>query len=463
MVATVVGDNNKSSIPDSPFGFHPAAIVEPGYPANGYIDAKEIGIKWYRPGTNLFWFKVQPDLDSTEYDFTFYDRKFGLIPEDSGVLANIAPETQDSDQGRLLEGSWMPINMAQYEDFVKASVERYDGDGIDDMPGLVNPVLYWQVSNEPNALLRSDFSVLQKITYQAIKQACLECKVVIGGVSGFNPEGYVQGFNERYVPILEELDGQYIDVFDFHWYGNATGEYRMFDSEAREDVLGYVRDSLVDYGFPPDLPIWITEMGSYSGDTSDNMFHFQTERQQAMDYFKRFIYPLSRGIEKVFIAFGLIEGFKDTDSYFDHTGLIYDGQGSNDLGLGIKKLSYYTYKKMTESLEGADWSTLITLRDGTDTDHLYLFQVEKDGKPIHIAWWDYFDEPQYASSDMKRIVLNGLTGDELIVTSVIPYPESGIEVTDYANSFASSAHRIVNGSAMIFLHKDPVIIVEQSS
>ena len=40
-----------------------------------------------------------------------------------------------------------------------------------------------------------------------------------------------------------------------------------------------------------------------------------------------------------------MDGFKGDDGYFDHTGLIYDGEDSGDLGLGVKKLAYYTYKR----------------------------------------------------------------------------------------------------------------------
>lgn len=46
------------------------------------------------------------------------------------------------------------------------------------------------------------------------------------------------------------------------------------------------------------LPIWVAEMGACSGDPTEVPqlgadFPFQSERQQAMDYFKRFVYPLS--------------------------------------------------------------------------------------------------------------------------------------------------------------------------
>jgi len=42
-----------------------------------------------------------------------------------------------------------PCNVSDYSRFVGAVIERYDGDGIDDMPGLRYPILHWEVFNEP--------------------------------------------------------------------------------------------------------------------------------------------------------------------------------------------------------------------------------------------------------------------------------------------------------------------------
>ena len=213
---------------DSPFGFHPASVAKPGYLDNGYVDAANIGVKWTREGVYAFWFIVQPDLEQPAYDFTLYDRQWGDIPTDMCILANIAPQGGRIDEGRCLPGSWLPVDEAQYTAFVTATVERYDGDGIDDMPDLVNPIKYWQVGNEPNDQRQSDFADLQRMTYQAIKQACPECAVLIGGATGF-PAGYAASFDAEYAPILAELGGQYVDVFDFHWYGTSSSEYRLRD------------------------------------------------------------------------------------------------------------------------------------------------------------------------------------------------------------------------------------------
>ncbi len=43
-----------------------------------------------------------------------------------------------------------PCNMKAYAAFVRALVERYDGDGQDDMPGLKFPIRHWEVGNEPS-------------------------------------------------------------------------------------------------------------------------------------------------------------------------------------------------------------------------------------------------------------------------------------------------------------------------
>ena len=87
----------------------------------------------------------------------------------------------------------------------KIGYSRYDGDGIDDMPGLREPIKYWQVDNEPPHGLR-DYAGFLKITYRAIKEADPEAKVIIGGVPGMPPVStYLEVFDEFYLPILDEL------------------------------------------------------------------------------------------------------------------------------------------------------------------------------------------------------------------------------------------------------------------
>ena len=42
-----------------------------------------------------------------------------------------------------------PCSMENYKNFLIKLVDRYDGDGKNDMPGLTKPIKYWQIMNEP--------------------------------------------------------------------------------------------------------------------------------------------------------------------------------------------------------------------------------------------------------------------------------------------------------------------------
>lgn len=438
-------------LPDSPFGFHPASVAKPGYNNNGYGDASNIGVKWAREGVYAYWFLVQPDLVNQEYDFTLYDGQWSSVPVGMNILANIAPQGP-IDEGRCLPGSYFPVDEKKYIAFVKATVLRYGGDSYA-AAGLAAPIKFWQVGNEPNSM-KSGFADLQRITYTAIKEVCPDCTVLIGGVPGMPPvEQYLANFDLHYKPILDALGGKYVDVMDFHWYGNAIGDYR-----GSKDVYDHIHSVLNADSFPV-IPFWIAEMGAYSGDPAPGPngadFPAQSEQQQALDYFKRFVYPLSFGVKKIFPAFGLMEGFKYDGGYFDFTGLIYNGQGTGDLGLGVKKLGYYTYKKMTEMLESSDWNSIETIQK---SGSVYIFKFTKNNAPLYVAWWDYFDEPSFAPGNTKTISITGVQGNSVLVTETVPKFSSGKDVTDYATAFNTKTVSASNGTVTLTLKENPVFV-----
>jgi len=446
----------------SPFGFHPAGIYYEEYRGRRFDDALNIGVRWHREGFYVKWYVVQPDLEEDAYDFSRNDYYFSLVPPDIHILGNINNYTPINPD-YVLDDSWYPVDEEKYLAFVRAVVERYDGDGIDDMPGLENPIHYWQVGNEPNDQNRSDFAALQRIAYEAIKEADPEAVVLAGGFLS-SPRNFIELFDLGYTPIVEALAGSYADGFDIHWAGTATGDYRMRDTKTGGDVIDHIRGVLTNNGFSRETQIWITEMSAYSGDPEEAFYAFQSERQQAADYFKRFIFPILLGVSKVFPAFGLMEGlelFEDAEvkgRFYEHTGIIYNGIALGDPGMGIKKLAYYSYKKMTEMLDGAEWDTLTMLHDGTDSDHIYLFSIEKDGALVYIAWWDHFDEPDYAAGDTRSLLMSGFAPGTLNVESVVPWAETGREVVSYDTAFAAADYGVEDGSVTVVLGVDPVIM-----
>ena len=362
---------------ESPFGFHPANVPGPG---DAFGPAREIGIRWHR-GFYAYWVVVQrtqADIDAGRFDWRANDREWGAVPESMTILANIGlPERRSTDGWRLTQPE------EKYLAFVKAAVERYDGDGIDDMPGLKVPIRFWQVENEPD--MRSEdwegFAHIQEITYRAMKEACPEATVLMAGQTG----GGIEVFDRFYEPLLKKLGGRSADVYDLHYYGDAK-----LDWKGVQPVLKHIRGRLDALGYAK-TPIWITEMGSYSGAPGDEGGRrgpptpAQTEREQARDVVKRYAFPLALGVKKVFWAFGLMEGFKHDDGYFDHTGFIYDGEFDDDRTRGVRKLAYFSYRKMTEVLDGADWSRAEILDLGPDVTAI---RVPRGKGMVTIAWSD---------------------------------------------------------------------------
>jgi len=168
-----------------------------------------------------------------------------------------------------------PEDWEKYKEWVIAVVERYDGDGINDMPGLEIPVRYWEVMNEPD-LNGSEFpepededmetldfysedenayATLLINTSKAIKEADPEAKVLIAGAAGGDEE-----FINFFEKVLENT--QTHDAFDIgnvHCISNDR-ETHNFNVEAYKDLLE---------SFGLEKPIWVTEAESIVSDDED--------------------------------------------------------------------------------------------------------------------------------------------------------------------------------------------------
>ncbi|OHB04138.1 MAG: hypothetical protein A2920_01770 [Candidatus Zambryskibacteria bacterium RIFCSPLOWO2_01_FULL_43_17] len=446
------------SIQDSPFGMHTGATrpflkpdEKPSFGGFNYNDAINIGVGWERPGLYASY-----PLNAKLMDVSYKDIPYGI-----NIVANIETPRQ--------KGTFkLRISEREYQDFVKQLVERYNGDGIDDMPELKNPIKYWQIDNEPpfwqlgqNDKLsgspmewmrdtRDDYAMILELAGNTIHSTCPDCKLVIGGMVGMGNEQSKDIFNEFYKPILQKLNGKYIDVFDFHVFGGSNKEY--LNSKMMYKII---RQGLDEYVYS-DTEIWILETGTYSGQPVDmgKTMPKQLEKKQAGDLIKHFIYPLTFGVKKVFWAWAMVEGTSpiDDNDFFDNTGLIYDGIGEGDLGYGVKKLAYYTYKKMVEVLEGSDWNNIQTIQE-SESDGIYVYKFTKSGKPIWVAWND--------NSAGKTITITGIDSQQVKITEAVPKYESGKEVMDYATAFNTETKSVSNGRITITLGDKPVFVEEQ--
>ncbi|MBU1130632.1 glycoside hydrolase family 44 protein [Patescibacteria group bacterium] len=432
----------------SPFGALGAEVMysamrETGIPPS-FVEGAQMGLKWNRGSLGSF-----EGLKDIDYDFEKTDKV--LLSSISAGIPNYVYNIFTNNRGYE---QWSPPDklVDDYIEWVKYGVERYDGDGYNDMPGLIYPVKYWQIDNEPD--LEADtvgdgysYAHLLKITYQAIKEADPEAKVLSGGIGIDN--SFIN-ISQRSAKFFEDImdtykPERYFDIFDLHYYGNARGDYRIY-----EDRVKIIRNLLDSRGWQ-DVPIWTTEMGSYSGQPKD--WDYQSEVQQAGDYVKRWVHGISVKVPVIFGAWWLREGFSiiPGDDYFDHTGLIFDGEDGDgntdpyDRGMNVKKIGYYSFQVMAEKLEGLRYQEMKVLKDNV---YAYRFLNLSTNKSTYVVWWDGYKEGTSITS-----TLSGINGDRVKITDAI---------TDFSGNREVTYGELNNGQISLNLKAyHPLFIEEQ--
>lgn len=163
-------------------------------------------------------------------------------------------------------GAYVPADLPAYEAYVRGMVERYDLDGIDDMPGLTRPIRYWEVDNEPdlkNTLppkgMRNfdpstfcrpeEYAQVLLASSRAIRAASPEARVLIGGFYRPHAETgktYVRGV----VAVPGVLDA--FDIVSVHTYSDDQG------GDLLAEALRFAREAM------PGKPLWVTETNAGS-------------------------------------------------------------------------------------------------------------------------------------------------------------------------------------------------------
>gem|GEM_PF-1913057 len=403
---------------DSPFG-----LLDPTEYTRELAD---LNAKWIRFSgkDGLIWAFIEPERG--RFDFAKLDKLVTHLSKNKiNLLITVSCYNhwdQIGEGATLSKGQkphlMLPKDLDAYRNFLQKAVERYDGDGIDDAPG--SPVArYWQIQNEVDFFWKDtpqNYAVLLKTSYQAIKKASPEAKVVIAGIGGVASS---KGYN-TYAAIIKHLhkikdkpNDRYFDIFDMHWASTSQG-YAVFGLARGKlqavnlgEFLDKLRALFAKYGYK-GTPIWITEMSTYTDSPttrSGEIVSLQTEQQHAVGLFKMFVYPWSKGVSKIFWVcmeeFHNFAGVKN--GYYDHVGLIHNPKNS---GKRNKKLAYHTLRLLIEKTQGVDCTKIEELDSGT-TD-VYLYKFMKNGSPLYIAWRDtekpqtQIQQPQQRSRFRRR-------------------------------------------------------------
>ena len=180
---------------DSPFG-----LLDPTEYTRELAD---LNAKWIRFSgkDGLIWAFIEPERG--RFDFAKLDKLVTHLSKNKiNLLITVSCYNhwdQIGEGATLSKGQkphlMLPKDLDAYRNFLQKAVERYDGDGIDDAPG--SPVArYWQIQNEVDFFWKDtpqNYAVLLKTSYQAIKKASPEAKVVIAGIGGVaSSKGYTR-------------------------------------------------------------------------------------------------------------------------------------------------------------------------------------------------------------------------------------------------------------------------------
>jgi PKD repeat protein len=246
---------------------------------------EDLGIGWIRGGLN--WRSIEcPNYPQEPCDPSSPDRfhwsgqdKIVRYMQSKGLNIYFELCYAPKAYTNVEKGWYLPAeHIDKWERFLEAAVERYDGDGEKDMPGLLRGVKYWGLWNEPNndgsfwKGSRSEFInhiVLPGI--KAIKKTNSQVKIC-----GFDFTGLGFGSGDkrdskkwfsairtalRQDPGVSEND---IAVVTQNFY--KTPHTKVYKK------LKELRDFLVGIGWG-NKPIWLTETGWDHGQPSGNVIH----------------------------------------------------------------------------------------------------------------------------------------------------------------------------------------------
>jgi hypothetical protein len=399
---------------------------------------KELGVRWARLHPNTFatfgWSGVDPDRDGKNLDFFKQDALVRLVQENNiSLIAVISPLPRDIEW--LEAESYVPEDKEAYFSYVEQLVERYDGDGINDMPGLKYPIRYWQLENEPDLHNRvrahnnpnfcspDEYFEVLKLTYRAIRKADEEAKVII------NLVGVGQGVGNTSINYLRRLNElgveDYYDIFSYHIYPQRYDTYVLKENLRKfKELVG-------------KKPIWITESGING--RSEN------EKEQAAWIVKHHVYHLANGIKKiVWLTFTDMSPKVPERTVAKYSGLLSFQS--------TPKLSYYTYKKMVEVLEGSDWDSIHTIQE----NDIYIYRFTKNENYVWVVWKD---KP---GMERVRITLDVKAKDVKIFEAVPKY-KTGREVRNYDTAFKEiTANVLESNSQLEFEIGDVPVFVEMA-
>ncbi|NOZ96024.1 MAG: hypothetical protein GXP47_14990 [Acidobacteria bacterium] len=341
------------------------------------IHFQELGAHWTRSNLQLVWDLVEPVIGGG-YDWDnpmLTDEVVTHVYRAPGGVHWLGVFHEGTAHGDLRNPLDHP---REYAAFVRAAVERYDGDGHDDVaPGVA--VRYWQVGNEIPIWLNSGRDVDDYVSFlRLVRGAALAADpgaklVLMAPTTTEVTDPFLLTVIARLAPAHE------LDVLDLHHWGPA-GEWKMNALPAYRRLL----DDLQLQG----VQIWSCEHATWVGAPAGQPF--QDERDQARSLVKRFVWNRAHGLDKLFWS-QLMDRYRfegNPGSIFNSLGLMSDGQNSGDPPerLDTERIAYWSYRLLAAHTDTpvATQSGEMSLTGGGL--YGYGYRRRSDGRALHVLW-----------------------------------------------------------------------------
>jgi hypothetical protein len=405
-----------------PFAIHGFTVTQERKPLFA-----ETGARWARAWTGV------PDPHSPTYEES-HKRRWERLDEWVAIHGECGARTIPCvNTGR--ESVFPEDRRESWGKGLAEMAERYDGDGIDDMPGLKYPIRHWQFSNEWTWRWKGtpeDFVELYRISREAVSQADPEAKIVLGGMTGIEAIAFVDGYSggpvvykgkalspleiggmpefqkqRAFIEGILEDAAPYFDIISFHKYG----KYQDIPAS-----VAWLRDKMESLGY--SKPIITTEMGG----PFINGHEAYTPLTQCDAIVKYHAVSLASGVSLIFWS---------TLNVLPEWGIPYGNTALLDWS-DKPKPAFHTYKIMMAKLGGATTAVRVPVESWDAETRVYRFGTP-DG-PVYAMW-------------SERIAGRHLE---------FPIEAAQIRVTDVAGN--ESIAQVKGGNAVLEITASPIFV-----
>ncbi|MBM3705000.1 MAG: hypothetical protein FJW66_00600 [Actinobacteria bacterium] len=217
-------------------------------------DFAETGIRAVKPFPEaIMWEKMQKSADSP-VDYSVLDR-FVKEYQEAGfenVFITLRSRNNWASKDYITNHSPKEQYMDLYKAWVSGIAERYDMDGIDDMPGLLRPAIYFEIGSEfstyePEPV--DDYIEMLKVAYEAIHEAAANAIVLhvpFLTTTAFKDHPEPQDYEKTFAEVdkrimyhsLEEIR-ELLDSYDFFDAVNIHLLGHPYEIEANIEWLNY--------------------------------------------------------------------------------------------------------------------------------------------------------------------------------------------------------------------------------